>query len=117
MAGSASLQRLISIYEWVCCGLWRIGATWFARPTQESARSLILMAKLRVRHRSGFAPYSTERRISARIALFTRSMAMSSRMRTYSSSSYCWLGGRMLEELIERYNQLKTRSEDVRRFL
>ena len=28
-----------------------------------------------------------------------------------------FLGGRMLEELIERFNELKKRSEDVRRFL
>src|SRR2546425_9787474 len=116
-AGAANRPRHISIYAWESCGRWRTGDTWFVPPTQESARLSILMAELKLVRRSASVRFWTERRISAPIVRFIRNTAMSSPTRMCLSPPYYLLGGRMLEELIERFNQLKTHSEDVRRFL
>src|SRR5207253_8906489 len=116
-AGSANRLRPISICAWASCGQSRIVDTWFVPPTQESARLSILMAELKLVRLSASVQFWTGRRISGLTVRSIPNTAMSSPTRMYLPSPYYLFGGRMLEELIERFNQLKTRSEDVRRYL
>src|SRR5262245_55579991 len=112
MAGLGNPRPLTNTCGWALCAPWRIAGTWFAMPIRESAQSSILMAELKLRRRLASVQFWTELHGSGPTVRFTRNTATFSLMRMYWLLSYCSSGGRMLEELIERFNQLKTRSED-----
>src|SRR6266700_5937744 len=117
MDGSANPRRHISICAWGLCGPSRTGDTWCALRTRESARLSILMAELRLKRQSASGRFWMEPRSSVRIGRSIRNTATFLLTRIYCPLSDHWSGGRMPEELIERFTTLKARAEDVRRFL